>query len=284
MTYKDWQESIEVKTTGSWNLHTLLPTGLDFFVLLSSVAGILGSTGQANYAAGNTYLDALAHYRVAQGERAISLDLGAVLEHGVVALDDALRKRLLSGGYIQGISPPELFGLFDFCFTQTDESQSQEDSQIVYGLARPSQIRAKILQAGRSSMTLPFYNHVLTGGLGDGPAQGNDAERLAVKHRKSFLSAETEIEAGNVAAMALIEKLVPGALSRNDEDVDGDLLARPIYSYGVDSLVAVELRSWFAAEFSADIPVFHILGDKTVTSIGNLVALKSRLRRAVVKD
>ncbi|TGJ78460.1 hypothetical protein E0Z10_g10307, partial [Xylaria hypoxylon] len=102
MSHEDWEESTNPKTRGSWNLHTVLPKGFDFFVLLSSIAGIVGSAGQANYAAGNTYIDALAHYRNALGERAVALDLGAILDHGVLAANEALRHRVLSAGLLRG--------------------------------------------------------------------------------------------------------------------------------------------------------------------------------------
>lgn len=55
---------------------------MDFFVMLSSAICIFGSAGQANYAAGNTFLDALARYRFARGEKAITIDLGMVLDEG----------------------------------------------------------------------------------------------------------------------------------------------------------------------------------------------------------
>lgn len=54
-------------------------------MLLSFVAGFLGSAVQASYAAGNTHMDSLARYRVAQGEKAIALDLGVMLENGFLA-------------------------------------------------------------------------------------------------------------------------------------------------------------------------------------------------------
>lgn len=58
--------------------------------MLSSISGIIGNIGQSNYAAGNTFEDALAHYRVSLGEKATSIDLGAVSNVGVMAEDRAL--------------------------------------------------------------------------------------------------------------------------------------------------------------------------------------------------
>ena len=75
--------ALRPKVQGSWNLHQL-PKGMDFFVLLSSYAGIIGGLGQANYASGNTYQDALARHRVAHGEKAVALDLGIVESVGMV--------------------------------------------------------------------------------------------------------------------------------------------------------------------------------------------------------
>ncbi|KAL8685250.1 MAG: hypothetical protein Q9224_005894, partial [Gallowayella concinna] len=78
MSYENWTQATAPKIRGSWNLHTLLPPNLDFFIMLSSLAGILGHRGQSNYCAGNTYQDALAHYRHSLGLPARVIDLGAV--------------------------------------------------------------------------------------------------------------------------------------------------------------------------------------------------------------
>lgn len=76
MTHEMWITVIQSKARSSWNLHHQLPENLKFFVLLASVSGIIGSVGQSNYAAGNSYQDALARYRVSIGQKAVSIDLG----------------------------------------------------------------------------------------------------------------------------------------------------------------------------------------------------------------
>jgi hypothetical protein len=79
MSPEESRDAVRPKVNGSWNLHHLLPTALDFFVMLFSHVGIRGLGGQANYAAGCTYQDGLARYQTARGEKAITLDLGPIL-------------------------------------------------------------------------------------------------------------------------------------------------------------------------------------------------------------
>ena len=75
------------KVQGAWNLHQLtLDHSLDFFVLFSSAASLLGPAGQANYAAANAFMDGLAHYRHACGLPALSINWGAWDSSGMASL------------------------------------------------------------------------------------------------------------------------------------------------------------------------------------------------------
>src|SRR5262249_11363419 len=90
------------KVYGAWNLHQQtreLP--LDFFVVFSSVASVLGSAGQSNYAAANAFLDALGHHRRAEGLPGLSIIWGPWAEAGMAA------RLSLAGQGVEKIDPAD---------------------------------------------------------------------------------------------------------------------------------------------------------------------------------
>jgi hypothetical protein len=80
MTFGKWLTAVNPKIKGTWNLHSYLPQSVDFFIILSSLSGIIGNTAQANYCAGNTYEDALVLHRRKLGLAATTLNHGLVTD------------------------------------------------------------------------------------------------------------------------------------------------------------------------------------------------------------
>ncbi|WP_309112606.1 SDR family NAD(P)-dependent oxidoreductase [Saccharothrix sp.] len=105
------------KVDAAWNLHELAGD-VEAFVLYSSIAGVLGTAGQANYAAGNTFLDALARHRHALGLRATSLAWGLWESDSAMSggLSEVDRKRIRRLG-LQPIPVDAALAAFDAALT-----------------------------------------------------------------------------------------------------------------------------------------------------------------------
>lgn len=270
MSWEDFDASVRPKVRGSWNLHSILPTGLDFFVMLSSYAGIVGSLGQSNYAAGNTYQDGLARYRALIGEKAISIDLGPIKDVGFVAEHQNIEEFLQAGGH-QALSERDLHNILEYYCNPGLDASSELKSQIITGLPLPATLRAKNLEES-SWLARPLFRQLHQIESTEDPFKGQSS--LSSTSLETLLHAATSIsEAGNMVADALGTKLSNLlAIDRQEVDID-----KTIYSYGVDSLVAIELRNWFLKMVAADVAVFDILGNHSIHSIGALAAERSEL-------
>ncbi|WP_424097233.1 SDR family NAD(P)-dependent oxidoreductase [Moorena producens] len=85
-SWSSFEKVMAAKVQGAWHLHQLTKNQpMDFFVLFSSVASLLGSPGQGNHAAANAFLDSLAHYRRGLGLSGLSIHWGAVSQVGQAA-------------------------------------------------------------------------------------------------------------------------------------------------------------------------------------------------------
>ncbi len=116
--WADFKTGLDPKVLGSWHLHSLTQDQpLEFFVVFSSIAGVMGAPGQANHSAANTFLDALTHYRQRMGLPSLSLQLGPVSEIGAAAAiqaDAAAWKR----GY-SPITPLQVLEALELCLDQS---------------------------------------------------------------------------------------------------------------------------------------------------------------------
>lgn len=275
MTYADWIGANDSKVSGTWNLHTLLPKGLDHFIVYSSISGAIGGTASVNYSAACAYQDALVHYRNKIGEKATTLNLGVMIDDGVLRDNTAVRTALLGTGYLVGIKQKEMFALLEHhCDASLSIPETPLQSQIIVGIDTPSSIKARGADVP-AMMTRPVFK-----GTWNINGQGKtDSKGVTTDVASRLNGAISGAEAASIIANALMERL-SNALAVPMENLDS---SRPMHIYGVDSLIAVELRNWFNQKLDAEIAVFEILGEVTFQEIGALVAGKSKLVEAILK-
>ncbi|NES04121.1 MAG: SDR family NAD(P)-dependent oxidoreductase [Okeania sp. SIO2F4] len=104
MTWEQFTKVTAPKVAGTWNLHKLTKDiSLDFFVCFSSIASVLGSPGQSNYAAANAFMDAVAQYRQNLGLPGLSINWGPWANIGIAARMGAQQQGRLQSQGLQGI-------------------------------------------------------------------------------------------------------------------------------------------------------------------------------------
>jgi hypothetical protein len=268
MTQDDWNAALGPKIIGSWNLHECLPTDLDFFIMLASASGIIGSSGQANYAAGNTYQDSLAAYRIAHGQKAVSLDLSVMQEDGYfVDHKDALEQYLR----IKKLVPMTQRNLFTVLEHYCDRTLSLENitGQVIMGLSLPADIKKKGEEPA-SWIQQPLFSHLhQIGSAGTISTFEESTTSTGAPPLSHQLASITSVAAaGAIISSALQEKL-GRIFSRPSQEID---ISKPMHTHGVDSLVAVELRNWLSHDIQIDVPVFEILGVSDIGALGRSIA------------
>lgn len=275
MTFPQWSLTMKSKVKVSWNLHRLLPKDLDFFVLLSSLAGVVGQAGSANYAGGCSFQDALAGHRITQGQKAISLDLGWMRNIGIISETVAYQRQRQSLNDMNPIEDTELVALLTI-LCDPENPPSTPPGQVLFGLRTPVDnllhgvespaVLDRPLFAGFSSV--PGGDRTAEGSQGSAKGPENGAAAAAALFRQSTDPGDR----AQIFLRALAAKLAR-AMSMSPDDVEP---GKALSAYGVDSLMAVELKSWIGREFGATVAVFDITsGGVPLSSIADLVVARS---------
>jgi acyl carrier protein len=236
------------KWRGAWNLHTLTRNQkLDFFVLFSSGATLLGSPGQANYAVANAGLDALAEYRRSMGLPALSIQWGPWNAVGMAA---KLRNR------------PESMGL----------GRIDPDAGIKFLetlLIRQDTVAAvlPVLSWKRFVSHRPAGTRALFSLLTDTSAPPVNADTPRPKQRQRLREIVRDAAAGERREMLqehlrgqTVHILSLPVQTRIDED-------EALHDLGLDSLMAVELRNSLAASLDTQLPPTMVLDYPTLRTL-----------------
>lgn len=271
MAREQWTGCLSPKVRGSWNLHKHLPADMDFFVMLSSVAGLVGNRGQSNYAAGNNFQDALAVYRRSQGLAASCLDLCNIMSVGFVAENqETLNKNPLFFFSHDGIREDEFLGFIEF-HLDAERARQRGQPQVAVGLAALSVFRQRGLPEPTFIKT-PLFRTLRSAseGLLDKDGSGDEDGGLSVTNALKFAES---IE----AAAGLVRDALVRRLSRTMRIPVADIEAgKPVHVYGVDSLVAMEVRNYLGSECGCEVSVLDIMGNKTIEQLSRDIAQGSK--------
>jgi zearalenone synthase (highly reducing iterative type I polyketide synthase) len=285
MTHDNFRASLRPKVQGTWNLHRHLPRDLDFFIMLSSISGITGNPGQANYAAGNTFMDALAHHRREElGLPAVSIDLGLMLDVGFVAERQGVSnlKKWESVGLTEEeyllIMSAAMRGTLPVVTTTGDDARDglyEMPAQVVTGLATGGHVAAHGLDD-------PFYfsdarfKRLVKAELSETTARGASGGGESLSIQQLLAVSTSAAEAADIIAEAIRHRMAR-VIDKNPENIE---LGKPLHVYGVDSLMAVEVRNWLAKEMQCSIGLFDVMGSP---GIGDLAVKITGLSKLVPK-
>jgi myxalamid-type polyketide synthase MxaE and MxaD len=236
------------KIAGSWHLHRLtLQQKLDFFVLFSSAASLLGSPGQGNYAAANAFLDALAHYRHSIGLPALSLNWGPWAEVGLAARPDREGRLAFQG--INSIKPVEGVAIVE----QALKSDQAQVAVMPFNTRRWRQFYPKAAQA-------PFLQQLM---------QEDDS---AISRNEGHATLRTELltvqpgperhaifEAFLLQHVALVLRCPVATIDRH----------APFNTLNMDSMMAIELRNRIESDLKLTLPATLIWTYPTIAALSS---------------
>ncbi len=213
------------KVQGAWLLHRLTRDAtLDFFVMFSSAATVLGGARHADYVAANAFLDGLAHHRRALGLSACSINWGAWAEVGVVARRD-LQARFARQG-LHSYAPEEGLRLLEWIIRL-------DVAQATAALVDWKQFAATLGHSPERA----FFEEV----LGGFPSEAKEHESTIDAANVRRQLEQAPVKKRRQAVLEQVRAQIRGVLGLGGSE--GIAQDKPLLELGMDSLMAVELRN-----------------------------------------
>ncbi|OQX27418.1 MAG: hypothetical protein BWK80_05375 [Desulfobacteraceae bacterium IS3] len=245
-TPERFEQVMMPKVAGAWNLHQLTEDkDLDFFVMFSSAASIIGNSGQSNYAAANAFLDALAHFRHNKGLPATSINWGHWADIGMAA-SQRNRGSRLEGQGIRGIKTENGLAIL---------------KKILY--EKPVQICVLDIDWQTYLSSIPvqtaFFSQLVRAEEIRQPEIIDKLRQAAVEQRSRILLEVIREFAGKVMGYE-------ASLQVN--------VREPLMDQGFDSLMAVELRNRLSQIIGKTLPVSLLFDYPTLEKIRDFILIE----------
>ena len=269
MTLEDFQQALQPKVQGTWNLHHASlksKTPLDFFTMLSSISGIIGQKGQANYAAANAFLDAFAAYRHRLGLAANSVDLGIIEDVGYLSQRQSLSDRMKTQSLVQ-INEGLLQRILALSIIQqTDGINPASAAQTITGISVPLPPDSELLADARFGGLCFSRDAAHT--VDDAGQDGSNSK--AVQAFLAMIRAKVDRKALLAEAVQLVNRQFTKSLGLA-EPMEPE---KSLSVYGMDSLAAVELRNWVKAHLGSDVTTLEILNATSLLTLCERIIAK----------
>lgn len=260
MTFDRWTATLMPKVKGLENLdQATRHIDLEFFICLSSIACITGPDHQANYIAGNSYMDALIYQRRSQGLKSTTLNIGFVSGIGFVARNqDVLDSSRRRGFYL--LNESELFCQIE----EGIEAGNLLEPPIDDGLA----IHQIISGAAATFSGASWYQKSLFRILAakkDEQSLSN-AQNMTSPHQPAGSLKERICAASTTASR--LETLLPAFVDHlslesglSPDEIDSNM---SLATYGLDSLSAMNTRNWLSKTVDVNVSTFEIFRGQSI--------------------
>jgi len=280
-----WHTGTDPKVQGSLHLYNALKainggngtSQLDFFLMTSSVSGSVGTATEANYCAGNYFLDVFArHLRKRDIPGAVSIGLGMISEVGYLHDNPEIEAILLRKG-IQPIDADDVLQIIDLALSSGGKTMGINHAydglaaaHFLTGLeaAGIKELRRKGFE-GNHPVLRDSRSGLLASALGtddDTAAGSGQGGNLPPEMSKAIEAGQTLAEAASNHVRARFANLT---LMKSDTVA----LEKPLAEYGMDSMLAAEFRTWLYQTLATDVPLSMLLGKTcTLGDLGNMAA------------
>ncbi|OAR05948.1 hypothetical protein LLEC1_01404 [Akanthomyces lecanii] len=261
MTYADWEDITKPKVQGSIALSEVYSDkDLDFFILMGSISGHIGNRSQSAYAAANAFMSSLISQRRSRGLVGSVISPGPILGVGYVSKTDSkLREQLNDAIGCYNLSEQDLHELFAEAIL-AGRPEAGRNPDIIAGFKKASPKTQPSIKWYQNAKLWHFVDSQDGGFSDEAPTSGTGA-RLSI--REQLVSATTPAESASIIEAEFIAE-VAGRLLLPEASISRET---SLPELGVDSIIAVELRSWLAKEAGLMIPTIKMLGDHSIAQL-----------------